>query len=254
MSSGTLTSLASSFRDRELRSQIEPAAEHPGRADRHGNDAALLERVGLERVGRREGGVQHRAEIECEPFRGLEHELPGEHVRPAETIGRRHAILDLRYENDRERAAFEPAPPSRVPGRSAPVTTAPMSMVVDASSWMGPATFSAKARPTLVARSKSSSRQRLPRTPAVIEPPETLETRASPRSIPRSFSRQSAPRWNTMARYPPPERQRAVPSTGVRSCSRAVAAPASRVGSSCRSDSSKERMLHLPRLTSATAT
>src|SRR5712692_40691 len=144
MSSGTLTSLASSFAtvncarrsNRRPSTQVAPIVM--------GMTPPCLERVGLERVGRREGGVQHRAEIECEPFRGLEHELPGEHVRPAETIGRRHALLDLRYENDRERAAFEPAPPSRVPGRSAPVTTAPMSMVVDASSWMGPATFSAK--------------------------------------------------------------------------------------------------------------
>ncbi len=108
MSSGTLTSLASSFAtvncarrsNRRPSTQVAPIVM--------GMTPPCLERVGLERVGRREGGVQHRAEIECEPFRGLEHELPGEHVRPAETIGRRHAILDLRYENDRERAALNP--------------------------------------------------------------------------------------------------------------------------------------------------
>ncbi|HKC60869.1 MAG TPA: hypothetical protein VKB92_12340 [Myxococcales bacterium] len=87
-----------------------------------------------------------------------------------------------------------------MPGRSTPVSTAPTSMVVEARSWMGPAILSVKARATSVAPSKSSSRQRLPNTPAVIEPPETLETRETPRSIPRSFSRQRIPRWKTIAR------------------------------------------------------
>ena len=48
--------------------------------------------------------------------------------------------------------------------------------------------------------SKASSSQASASTPAVIEPPETLETRVEPRSQPSSFSRQSAPRWKSIAR------------------------------------------------------
>lgn len=37
-------------------------------------------------------------------------------------------------------------------------------------------------------------------TPAVIEPPDTLEIRLRPASWPLSYKRQIAPMWNSMAR------------------------------------------------------
>jgi hypothetical protein len=42
--------------------------------------------------------------------------------------------------------------------------------------------------------------QRWPNTPAVIDPPETLEMRASFGRYPASFSRQSEPTWKSIAR------------------------------------------------------
>src|SRR5437660_1549928 len=46
-------------------------------------------------------------------------------------------------------------------------------------------------------------------TPAVIEPPDTLEMRSSFSRYFESFRYQSVPRWKSIARYPPPERQTA---------------------------------------------
>ena len=85
------------------------------------------------------------------------------------------------------------------PGSSAPRVIAGKSIVSPASRRTGSTTALAK----FVARfpsSKSSSFQASASTPAVIEPPETLDTRATPRSSPSSFSRQSAPRWKSIAR------------------------------------------------------
>lgn len=48
--------------------------------------------------------------------------------------------------------------------------------------------------------SHASRFQFFARTPAVIEPPETLEIRSSFGSRPTSLSRQSTPTWNTIAR------------------------------------------------------
>ncbi len=47
-----------------------------------------------------------------------------------------------------------------------------------------------------------------------MEPPETLETRDSVGNSASSFSRQSAPAWKSIARTPPPERQRPTDSAG----------------------------------------
>ncbi len=49
-----------------------------------------------------------------------------------------------------------------------------------------------------------------PRTPAVIDPPETLEMRSSLPKYLASFKRMRVPTWNNIARYPPPERQRPI--------------------------------------------
>ena len=40
----------------------------------------------------------------------------------------------------------------------------------------------------------------------VIDPPETLETRSIFGRMPSSFIRITAPAWNSVARYPPPEK------------------------------------------------
>src|SRR5215211_5112058 len=50
--------------------------------------------------------------------------------------------------------------------------------------------------------------------PAVIEPPDTLEMRSRRSSQPASRRRQITPTWNSIARYPPPDRQSAMPSCG----------------------------------------
>jgi hypothetical protein len=57
--------------------------------------------------------------------------------------------------------------------------------------------------------------QFIPRTAAVIDPPETLDIRFRVPNVPISLRRQRLPTWNSIARYPPPERQRPVPACGT---------------------------------------
>jgi len=80
-----------------------------------------------------------------------------------------------------------------------PPRTAPASTVSPARLRTGSTSAFPKPAATPWA-SKPSSFQCRPRTPAVIEPPETLEIRSSLGSQPASFRRQSDPTWNSMAR------------------------------------------------------
>src|SRR6187402_511528 len=112
--------------------------------------------------------------------------------------------------------AYEPASRSpMLPGRSAPRRTTGMSTVRPASPRTGSTIAATNARATPCS-SRSSRDQPCPSAPAVIEPPETLETRSRRGRKPSSFRRQSAPRWKSIARYPPPERQRARPGWTLR--------------------------------------
>lgn len=56
---------------------------------------------------------------------------------------------------------------------------------------------------------KSRSAQYRARAAATSDPPDTLETRSTTLRRPNSFNRRTAPRWNSIARYPPPLRQKA---------------------------------------------
>ena len=76
---------------------------------------------------------------------------------------------------------------------------APASMVRPARPRMGSTTSAWNAFAT-PAPSKARRLHLSPSTPAVIEPPETLETRARRRRYPASLSRHSTPTWNTIAR------------------------------------------------------
>src|SRR5262245_30240972 len=73
-----------------------------------------------------------------------------------------------------------------------------------------------KFRPT-PCPSKSSFDQFEARTPDVMEPPETLENLSIRLRYPSSLSRHRLPAWNSIARYPPPDRQSAIPSVKPRS-------------------------------------
>ena len=86
------------------------------------------------------------------------------------------------------------------------------SIVVDASRRSGATTSAVNACAT---PSPSNCRrpQCRPSVAAVIEPPDTLDTRSSFTRNPSSFSRHSAPTWNTIARYPPPDRHSAIPGS-----------------------------------------
>src|SRR4051812_30698 len=74
---------------------------------------------------------------------------------------------------------------------------------------MGSTTFFSNA-----CRVPSSFGQARARTPAVIEPPDTLEIRSSLGKKPVSCRRHVEPTWKSIARYPPPERHRAIPGRG----------------------------------------
>ncbi len=83
--------------------------------------------------------------------------------------------------------------PIRVKG-SSPRSTAHTSIVLPARWISSAATVSASSGATPVCGSKCSAFQCLASTPAVIEPPDTLEMRSSFGSQPSSLSRHSAPR------------------------------------------------------------
>src|ERR1700722_19953178 len=91
----------------------------------------------------------------------------------------------------------------------APENTLGTSMLLPARSNRGWATGSSEA--ATPSDPKSSSDHLVASTPAVIDPPETDDTRALTESKPASLRRWSAPRWNNMARYPPPLRHIAIP-------------------------------------------
>ena len=80
-----------------------------------------------------------------------------------------------------------------VSGVSAPTITLVASTVRPASARMGATKVGSSP-------SASSFGQASASAPAVIEPPETLETRSSRLSQPASCSRQTTPTWNSMAR------------------------------------------------------
>src|SRR5437899_4220979 len=81
-----------------------------------------------------------------------------------------------------------------------PRRTSPTSIVLPASVRM--ATTTSFRNIVATSLTKASECQRYPRTPAVIEPPETLEMR-------NSFGRYAS------SRYPPPDRHNAMPGAGA---------------------------------------
>src|SRR5918994_6964370 len=87
-------------------------------------------------------------------------------------------------------------------------------IVVDASRRNGATTSAANARAT-PPPSNCSRPQRRPSAAAVIEPPDTLDTRSSLGRNASSFSRHNAPTWKSIARYPPPDRHKATPGSSV---------------------------------------
>src|SRR6266516_2276765 len=95
---------------------------------------------------------------------------------------------------------------------SRPIAIARMSSRLRASVSSGFATSSDRfvAAP---ASSKFRSFHATASAPAAIDPPETLATRSSFLSKPNSLRRMNAPRWNSIARKPPPDRQRPIPSS-----------------------------------------
>src|SRR5262245_60775438 len=72
---------------------------------------------------------------------------------------------------------------------------------------------------------KSKDVQASPSTPAVMEPPDTLEIRSSRGSQPISFKRQRAPTWKRDARKPPPDNARPVHSLTTPSSPNGMSCP-----------------------------
>jgi hypothetical protein len=102
------------------------------------------------------------------------------------------------------------------PGSRLPTTTAFTSTVLLAIARSGRTIFHTKSLLRL-SGSKLSSPHFKPSRPAVIEPPDTLEILLIPPSRRASYSRHSTPMWKTIARYPPPDRHSAAPSSAFRS-------------------------------------
>src|SRR5688572_27543895 len=85
------------------------------------------------------------------------------------------------------------------------------SIVSPASPQIGVTSCSCRFRATPLP-SKSSPSQNAARTPALMAPPETLDTVLMRGSQPSSFNLRRQPAWNSTARYPPPHSDKAMPS------------------------------------------